>query len=481
MTYPDNKQDNPDVLSALENIKNIYEALKVSLNYHSQASLKYALALEAETLLLKLRTMHKRWDCNLPFKEACNVKFGEWMETIARMTEYFNNPDNYTIDGGCYSKDHSKHFLLDLIDLLPDEPEIKSLTDNNDYPYYAEKDVKRLVERQNQLKKELSKDCIYYMDRFSDSVKQQYAVEMRLLSGGVEKTLDEEVLFCQTLFERDLEKMPKGNYFHYTCLVILTELQKELGSIEECVNSDMIPDHLFERLYDRLYVEYGKKSVVNARYYFTQWMRKTSPRCLDTSRDIELDIVKTRLEKFYIDKIHFNDYFDTDQDISLQKPLFGRFLFATRENMTIKQVEELIADLHLLCLLRENKKKRSVGKTADKVKKTTDQEKIIKKVKDNVPAIKTFLTDKFANNEAAVLKLIEIFIDLETQINKGKKLLTKFRGLKWEHVYTAFDKMQFIPHNTAYTKFAMLAGLIFLRLSCIGFLRPWLILSSAKG
>ena len=82
----DRSGDTSDVKSLLETIDQLYQVSCSVLNDHTQTSLRMAIAIEAQMLLLKLQAMHRRWKIHLPFKEACQVEFFDWAERMSAIS-----------------------------------------------------------------------------------------------------------------------------------------------------------------------------------------------------------------------------------------------------------------------------------------------------------------------------------------------------------------------------------------------------------
>ncbi|MDY4551576.1 MAG: hypothetical protein SPD54_07120 [Parabacteroides sp.] len=67
-----------ELLKMLKNLERMFVSAQQCLNEYARDALLKALAIEAETLTLKMQAMLTQWKWFLPFKEACDVEFDVW-------------------------------------------------------------------------------------------------------------------------------------------------------------------------------------------------------------------------------------------------------------------------------------------------------------------------------------------------------------------------------------------------------------------
>ena len=133
-------KDKSDVLSLLLSIETMYETCQNVLNTYTQTTLMLAITIEAQMLLMKLRVMKERWAFHLPFKEACTVDFYDWGKKIEKMSLSLVGPEETSeADEILTEYCPSKHFMLDLYTLLPEN------ADSEQSPaYYRELDMESM-------------------------------------------------------------------------------------------------------------------------------------------------------------------------------------------------------------------------------------------------------------------------------------------------------------------------------------------------
>ncbi len=81
-TVKNTGKEKSDMLTILENLERMFDAIRCCVNTQAYASLLMAMAIEAETLALKLQLMLSRWVVYLPFKECCDVDFQAWEKKV---------------------------------------------------------------------------------------------------------------------------------------------------------------------------------------------------------------------------------------------------------------------------------------------------------------------------------------------------------------------------------------------------------------
>lgn len=103
-----------DMRLSLENLERMFHACRYCLNNHAANAVLFGMAIEAQTLALKMKAMLGRWNKYLPFHEVIDVKFDYWQALVSEWIEVLaGNPTEETaakypwIDG-------CKEYMLDL-------------------------------------------------------------------------------------------------------------------------------------------------------------------------------------------------------------------------------------------------------------------------------------------------------------------------------------------------------------------------------
>ena len=76
-----------DMLTALQNLEQMFQVCRLCTNQVASDSVLMGMALEAQTLALKMKTMLARWNRYLPFHEVMDVKFDHWGQKVGEWIE----------------------------------------------------------------------------------------------------------------------------------------------------------------------------------------------------------------------------------------------------------------------------------------------------------------------------------------------------------------------------------------------------------
>lgn len=436
----DKQQDKSDIMSMLSAIEHIYSLCQDVLNTHTQTAMMLSLAIESQMLLLKLRTMHERWQYHLPFKEACKVKFGEWSQKVERMASAFADivsESDEPISEYC----PSKHFLLDLYDLLPEIKESENHT-----PYYQETVMSRYIVNQERIRKQITERwATHYKQRFSDLVTSEIEHNhgIRLLS------------LCD---DRETIRI--------ACHDILIEVSKELSSLNELQEPDIQPEQ-FARLADRVFAESdygGRQARDSARRDVKTWRNKTPGRKLEQSRKDEIETSMKIIEELKYGRL-IVDYIGEELDIRGHSEGVGQFLHHVRKDITPDELKDLMEQLFRIQFFRENKEQQEKKDTPKASDGTTPATQQILETKlfmyPQRPELPRFFKNKLSENTKAKRMFYDLLhqterymygrLTNEEECNVNFRL---YRNWRWNHLRMAFIKSKFIEDNTPKQHFA---------------------------
>lgn len=420
-----NQPDKGNVLSMLKAIEHIYNLFPDVLNTYAQTSLMLSLVIESQMLLLKFRVMRERWQYHLPFKEACKVKFGDWSHKLERMASSFADTEQAEaepITEYC----PSKHFLLDLFSLLPEN------TESEDYiPYYQETVMSRFISNQDRIRKQITEHWTsHYKQRFFDYVAEETEKS---------RSIDLQML------RDDYEAIRKS------CHDILMELSEELSLLNELQEPDIQPDQ-FVRLADRVFAEGdydGRKARKAARQDVIAWRNKTPKQRLEQSRKDEIDAsIKVIGEMKYGSQLA--EYIGEELDIRGNSEGVGQFLHHVRRDISIEELNYLLEQLYRIRFFREDKEqqeKASAQKAADANTVTQQVAETVSSTSPQCPRLPHFFKKKLSENSKAVKAFYETLHHTGRYMNgrltkeEANKIEYKlYKKWKWNHLRVAFEK-----------------------------------------
>lgn len=435
----DVQQDKSDIMSILSAIEQIYNLCQSVLNTHAQTALMLSLTIETQMLLLKLQAMHERWQYHLPFKEACEVNFGKWSTKVERMASAFADTASES-DEPISEYCPSKHFLLDLYDLLPESKEAE-----NNAPYYQETVMSRYIINQERIRKQITQHWeAYYKQRFSDHVASQIEHHHGI---ALHPLCDERTAI------------------RIACYEILTEVSKELSMLNELQEPDIQPEQ-FARLADRVFAESdygGRQARDSARHDVKTWRNKTPKHKLEKSRKEEIDTSMKIIEEMRHGQ-QIIDYIGEDLDIRGHSEGVGQFLHNVRKDISKEELKDLMEQLFRIQFFRENKEqqeKKDTPKASDEATPVTQQgTEATQAVSPQRPKLPCFFKSQLSENSKATRLFYDILHQTERymygRLNEGENSFNflLYKNWKWNHLRVAFAKSGFIDDNTPKQHFA---------------------------
>ncbi|MBO7617890.1 MAG: hypothetical protein J6T22_11845 [Bacteroidales bacterium] len=467
MTYKklssDKPQDRSDVLSLLNSIDGMCDACQHVLNTYTQTTLMLAITTEAKMLLMKLQVMKDRWNYHLPFKEACGVDFYDWSKRFDEVSRWMVGNDESgkpveSVPEYC----PSKHFMLDLYTLLPENKPV-----NGTVAYYTETNATRLISVQERNRKQIAKNWKDYRPKFS-----------ALVVDALENEAIGEML-------RPLAKQNKA--ICGSCSEVLQQLSKVLGELHDMPKGEIDNDQ-FTLLADRVVnePEYGGVKAQHVAFRDFNHLKNTTPedewprRCDDeiNATGELLGEMKhgSRLFRFlgnsYIIKDHYAG--------------FGRFLNSFRKEISEEELTNIIELLFRIHYLREDIEHRE---SADFEEAEPDEPSATAKdalsvyrrrkaMSPHRPPFSYIFTDKLVGNMDAINKYYEIlhhcgFYIGRALLSKEKKdkEIKRYEGWKWMHLREALVDLGILHKDNANNQFAKYLAKVFPYLTEAGVLR----------
>lgn len=433
----DTKPDSADVLSLIQVIERLYEAGRSVINRHSATAVLMAMAVELQTLLVKLQAMHRRWEVHLPFKEASTVDFSLWSNKVAQMAAAMRGGDcRNCMDVG--SDIPSCHCLADLYDLAQSQT-AETATNT------IEADAKQMLIRRSTLQDALRGQRDLCVEAITQMVTLQLSVKHTL----------------------DLSPLTDLQTCRTVCASLLTELSELLEQIH-LQQVKFISDQEYDRLAARILLEAeydGPKARREAREMVVNWRNGVPVKSLDHERQQQIEQVKEEIRKTK-HGVKFEQYVDLDKELLSQRSEFGRFLFKRRCEISRSELRELIRLVYAIYYYRQDAR-QPIGQTnpaADPIdlptvnsdRQTSD---ILHQISD-CPTLPTDFSQKLRDSQAATMCFYRILIKAEPFINSGKPEgcseddLAHYKDWTWCYMQMAFEKLGFLPKGSSKAPFA---------------------------
>lgn len=442
----DKLQDRSDVLSLLNSIDGMCDACQHVLNTYTQTILMLAITTEAKMLHMKLQVMKDRWNYHLPFKEACGVDFYDWSKRFDEVSRWMvGNDESGKTAESVPEYCPSKHFMLDLYTLLPENKPI-----NGTAAYYTETNATKLIFVQEKNRKQIAKNWKDYRPKFSELVVDE--LKNKAIGEMLHPLTKQNKAICES------------------CSEVLQQLSKVLAELHDMPKGEIDKDQfvlLAERVVNE--PEYGGVKAQNMALRDFNHLKNTTPENeWPHRRDDEINTTGEllgemkyggRLFRFLGNSFIIKDHYAG----------FGRFLNSFRKEISEEELTNIIELLFLIYYLREDiEHQESVdleeARSDEPSATAKDALSVYQRRKATSPHRPTFsyiFTDKLVRNMDAINKYYEIlhhcgFYIGRTLLSKEKKdkKTKRYEGWKWMHLREAFVELGILHKDNTKNQFA---------------------------
>ena len=440
----DKPQDRSNVLSLLNSIDGMCDACQYVLNTYTQTTLMLAITTEAKMLLMKLQVMKDRWNYHLPFKEACGVDFYDWSKRFDEVSRWMRGNDESgkpaeSIPEYC----PSKHFMLDLYTLLPENKPAKGTA-----AYYTETNATKLIAFQEKNRKHIAKNWKDYRPKFSDLVID--ALEDKAIGEMLRPLAKQNSAICMS------------------CSEVLQQLSKVLAELHDMPKGEIDNDQ-FTLLAERVVNEPKGVKAQNMALRDFNTMKNTTPEDeWPHRRDDEIKATSELLgEMKYGGRLY--RFLGNTYIINGHYAGFGRFLNSFRKEICEEELNNIIELLFRIQYLREDMEHQESAeleeaKPDEPIATAKDALSVYQRRKASSPHRPTFsyiFTDALVGNMDAINKYYEIlhhcgFYIGRTLLSKEKKdkETKRYEGWKWMHLREAFVKLGILRSDNTKKGFA---------------------------
>lgn len=349
-----------DMLAALENLEQMFHAYRYCLNGYAANAVLMGMAIEAQTLALKMKAMLGRWNKYLPFHEVMDVNFDYWQKLVSEWIEVLGmNPseevdDNYPWLMGC------KEYMLDLYAQTEciDEngqrvvraPEFYEVGIKDDY----QREMTAYMERMDGLLHEMAEYEVYDDDwreevarMAADSLRDAFIADLTMpYSPDRNKEVVEKL--AQDIKER-FETLVGFDDTQECALIALRFLQNQLCDLQ-ALFCKALPNEMFIRLSTRLFYRHCLCSYREGETHVNRW-RNSWPEAHLKKNAVKK---KEELKKQLVSKsygMELQEYITIDSPNLFGDSNFGKFLFTNRYELKVedvKYIHKVCRELNLL-------------------------------------------------------------------------------------------------------------------------------------
>jgi len=375
-----------DMLTVLNNLELMFCSCRNCINESASRALMIAMAIEAETLALKMKAMLDRWENYLPFKEVIDVRFEEWMSKVAAWIEVLDMEVDEEIAKNFPWFMADATYMLDLYALLPE-------ADENDMPIEKEPFFKISGNKDFQL------ETAEYMQRVDDLLEDMDNDDTMDgwrtdISGYVTHVLCERFVndrcipfgadYTRVLRERIEDQFSTIRTFEDAsacCVMALGNVQNALIDLQSLFDKALSND-MFIRLSTRLFFRHCLKDYQDAERQVTKW-RNTWPeaRVKANSKKRKDELKKQLMGQPWGEEL--SEYLDFDEPNLFGDASFGKFLFKGRHELKtedIQTIHRICREIILLNELSGDKPKSEVINSAPMRKLNELEQQIMKKL-----------------------------------------------------------------------------------------------------
>ena len=353
---------NSDLSVMISHINAMLEQMAGCVNTIATQSLSLAIAVESTTLTQKLQEMMGRWKDYIPFHECSDVNFHYWH--VHLLQTYSAMKCSRAVQDGAYVSPHHPDAPFRL-DLLADFKRMRKRTGGE-----METTVKHYVQYTDELLAMLSamsvaddRQCRAKLDSAAlKTLHSQYddylCMVLKAESQLSDMDLEMKIKPWMNTYFKVLAEQP---FMVYCIDMAMDNLLTVLQQIDDFFNSEF-SDEQFQCLTYRLYFRHCPDAQTIAKQELRRWTSEwPSLRRKERAQQKREELLAEIRQRY--DKPALDDYIDMERPNPLTDTEFGRFLFASRTQMSHEDVTNLF--LHLFRIHELNRLIDPEGVEAD--------------------------------------------------------------------------------------------------------------------
>ena len=333
-----------DMRLALENLERLFHACRFCLNTHASHAVLLGIAVEAQTLALKMEAMYGRWNKYLPFHEVIDVKFDHWLSLVNQWIEVLAGRPDEELQARYPWIEPSKDYMLDLYVLTEqtDEsgqpvaraPRFYEVGIKDDY----EREMAAYMERTDDLLDEMGKGDFWQAEV---SRMATYSLRDAFIRDLVMPLLPEidtlRIVRMEREVKENFEALVNSKGVHACALIGLRNLQNQLCDLKFFFTK-ALPNDMFIRLCTRLFYRYCLDSYREGGACVNKWRNIwPEPKLKKNAEKKKDELKKQLLSKPYGSELQ--DYIVLDEPNLFTNSSFGRFLFKNRHELKVEDLQ----------------------------------------------------------------------------------------------------------------------------------------------
>lgn len=381
-----------NMLTVLKNLERMFCAFRFCLNEDASKAVLFGMAIEAQTLALKLNTMFARWNRYLPFHEVIDVNFDDWQKKVSEWITILGGSQPEELDEKYLWLEGSNEYMLDLYsqtDAYDDDgkkvqraPDFYVIDNKDDY----QREMAAYMERVDCLLEEMENEDTYIggwreeistmgTHKLKDAFLHDRLMPFLTCSQDVEREKMEEVIRKEVTAYFD--KLETFDDVQKCALVALCDLQNHLCDLHT-IFTKALSNVQFIRLSNRIFYRNCLSDYRDGEAQINKWQNSWPEAKHKTNAQKKKDELKQGLKDCKYGQ-ELAEYIDLDAPNLFTDSSFGRFLFKNRHELKaddVKNIHKVCREINLLNELIGEKSDKSCMNAAP-IRQLNEQEQQI--------------------------------------------------------------------------------------------------------
>lgn len=352
-----------DMLCALMNLERMFHTYRFCLNEYAANAVLLGMAVEAQTLALKMKAMLARWKKYLPFHEVMDVKFDHWEKAVSEWIEVLGGNPSEEVDYKYPWMEGRDEYMLDLFALTEciDEegrpmvraPEFYEVGIKDDY----QREMAAYIERMDELILDMQEDEMEDIDGWRTDVARMSADSLRdafISDVTMPYFYERDKQVVENLEQYIRERFDTLVNFDDTiecALIALRCLQNQLCDVQ-ALFCKHLPNEMFIRLSTRLFYRHCLNSYREGEACVNKWRNNwPEAKLKKNSEKKKEELIKLLAAKSY--GLELQEYITLSSPNLFGDSSFGKFLFKNRQELKVEDVQYIHKVCRELNLLNE--------------------------------------------------------------------------------------------------------------------------------
>ena len=388
--------DESNMLTVLRNLERMFCTFKFCVNEDASKAVLFGMAIEAQTLALKLKWMLARWNRYLPFHEVIDVNFDDWQKKVSEWIEVLGCNQSEAPDRGSTWL-VNKEFMIDLYaqtETYDDEgnpvkrkPDFYVVDDKDDYQREMAAYMEKVDELLYAMKNEDDwiggwREEVSHMgtQQLKDAFMRDSLMPFQSIAQEDERAQLEEVIKAEV--SSYFDRLTSFDDVHNCALVALYDLQNHLCDLHTLF-SKALSNVQFIRLSNRIFYRNCLSDYRDGEAQINKWQNSWPEAKHKSNAQKKKDELKQALKDCQFGQ-ELGEYIDLNAPNLFTDSSFGRFLFKNRHELQVddvKYIHKVCREINLLNDLIGEKPDKPCMNAAP-IRQLNDQEQqILEKLK----------------------------------------------------------------------------------------------------